>query len=105
MSITVSVRSGNISDTLKEYAHNKASQIIEEFSRVTNVQVILDLEKTRCKAEAIVRGKSLDLTTQVETYDMYKSIDGIFEKMSAKLQKEHRKVIEHHKSAPHKEEQ
>ncbi|MEI6055824.1 MAG: ribosome-associated translation inhibitor RaiA [Lentisphaerota bacterium] len=97
MSVVVSVRNGNISETLKEYAENKVSKLIEDYPIITSIKVILDMQKTRSKAEIIVRGKSTEVEADVETYDMYESIDKVVEKAHSQLKKHHDKLQNHRK--------
>lgn len=97
MSVVVSVRNGNISETLKEYAENKASKLLEDYPKITSIKIILDMQKARSKAEVIVRAKGADVEADVETYDMYESIDSVVEKAHAQLKKAHDKIQNHHK--------
>lgn len=97
MSVVVSVRNGNISETLKEYAENKASKLLDDYPKITSIKIILDMQKTRSKAEVIVRAKGADVEADVETYDMYESIDSVVEKAHAQLKKAHDKIQNHHK--------
>ena len=97
MSVTVSVKHGNISETLKEYAQTKAYKLIEDFPKITTVKIIIDMQKTRSKAEIIVRAKHTDIEADIETYDMYESIDAVVKKVHIQLKKHHDKVTEHHK--------
>jgi len=97
MSVVVSVRNGNISETLKKYAENKASKLLDDYPKITSIKVILDMQKTRSKAEVIVRAKGVDVEADVETYDMYESIDSVVEKAHAQLKKQHDKIQNHHK--------
>lgn len=98
MSVIVSVKSGNLSDTLKTYAEEKANTIVENYPKITSVRVILDTEKSRHKAEIIVRGKNVNIEADEETFDMYDSIDGAIEKANTQLKKHVDKLQEHHKA-------
>jgi putative sigma-54 modulation protein len=97
MSIIISVRSGNISDTLKEYAEKKAQVIIEDYSKITSVRVILDTQKSRYKAEVIMRGKNINIEADQESYDMYDSIDTAMDKISKQLRRHLDKIQDHNK--------
>ena len=95
MSIIVSVRNGNVSDTIKKYAETKAGKLIEEYSKITSVRVTLDVQKTRCKAEFIVRGKNVDMEADYESFDFYESIDAVIEKINHQLSKHIDKAYDH----------
>ena len=97
MSVIVSIRNGNISDTLKQYAENKAETIANDYPKITSVRVILDCQKSRYKAEIIVRGKNLNIEADFESFDMYDSIDAVVEKTNTQLRRHIDKVQDHYK--------
>jgi putative sigma-54 modulation protein len=99
MSVIVSIRSGNISDTLKLYAENKTEAIVSGYPKITSVRVILDCQKSRYKAEILVRGKNLNIEADYESFDMYDSIDAVIEKTSKQLRRHLDKVQNHHKAS------
>jgi putative sigma-54 modulation protein len=99
MNVIVSVRNGNISDTLKLYAENKAEAVLSDFPKITSVRVVLDSQKSRYKAEIIVRGKNLNIEADNESFDMYDSIDAIMEKINTQLRRHLDKVQHHHKAS------
>ena len=105
MSVIVSVRNGNVSDTLKRYAETKAGKLAEEYSKITSVRVILDMQKARCKAEIVIRGKDIDIEADNESFDFYESIDAVVEKVAHQLSKHIDKVHDHksHHKIPIKE--
>ncbi len=105
MSVIVSVRNGNVSDTLKKYAETKAGRLVEEYPKITSVRVTLDTQKSRCKAELIVRGKDIDMEADNESFDFYESIDTVVEKVVHQLSKHVDKVHDHksHHKIPIKE--
>jgi putative sigma-54 modulation protein len=97
MSVIVSIRNGNISNTLKVYAENKAAAIIDDYPKITSVRVILDCQKSRHKAEILVRGKNLNIEADYESFDMYDSIDAVIEKTNTQLRRHLDKVQDHYK--------
>ena len=97
MSIIISVRSGNLSDTLKDYAEKKAQVIVEDYSKITSVRVILDTQKSRFKAEVIMRGKNINIEADHESYEMYDSIDTAMEKVAKQLRRHLDKIQDHKK--------
>ena len=97
MSVIVSIRNGNISDTLKLYAENKAEAIVSGYPKITSVRVILDCQKSRYIAEILVRGKNLNIEADYESFDMYDSIDAVIEKTKTQLRRHLDKVQDHYK--------
>ncbi|HJO92131.1 MAG TPA: ribosome-associated translation inhibitor RaiA [Victivallales bacterium] len=101
MSIIVSVRNGNISETLKTYAEDKITSLIENFPKITSARVILDAQKSRYEAEVIIRGKNFNVEASDESFDMYDSIDSIADKANTQLRKHYDKVQNHYKPSKH----
>ncbi len=99
MSVIVSIRNGNISDTLKLYAETKAEAIVSDFPKITSVRVILDCQKSRHKAEILVRGKNLNIEADYESFDMYDSIDAVIEKTNTQLRRHLDKVQDYYKAS------
>ena len=99
MSVIVSIRNGNISNTLKVYAENKAAAIIDDYPKITSVRVILNCQKSRYKAEFLVRGKNLNIESDYESFDMYDSIDAVIEKTNTQLRRHLDKMQNHYKAS------
>jgi putative sigma-54 modulation protein len=99
MGVIVSIRNGNISDTLKTYAETKAETIIDNYPKITSVRVILNCQKFRYKAEIIVRGKNLNIEADYESFDMYDSIDVVVDKTNKQLRRHLDKVQDHYKAS------
>lgn len=87
MSIIISTRNNNVSDTLKEYAEKKARIIVESYPKITSVRVIIDSQKSRYTAEIIVRGKELEVEATAESFDVYESVDAVIEKANKQLRR------------------
>ena len=99
MSVIISVRNANISDTLREYAETKANTVASDYPKITSINVVLGSQKHRYKAEIIVRGKNLNIETDVESYDLYDSIDAVINKAGTQLRKHFDRVQDHHKAS------
>lgn len=98
MTIMVSGRHVSVTDEMKEYAESKLKAILEGRHKITNVTVVLDLQKTRHKAEVIVHGKNLNIEADTESYDMYESIDAAMGKIDRQISKYFDKKQDHHKT-------
>ena len=98
MTITVSGRHVSVTDAMKNYAESKLEAILEGRHKITNVNVVLDLQKTRNKAEIIIHGKNLNIEADCESYDMYESIDSALGKIDRQLSKYFDKKQDHHKT-------
>ena len=98
MEIIVSARHFELSPRMKEHVENKLNEVFSDKSiKVSSARVILDIQKSRCKAEIVVNAKHLDFEAVEETYEMYESIDAAIAKLEKQLRKYLDKAQEHHK--------
>ena len=97
MSIIVSGRHVEVTDSMKEYAENKLNSILEDKHKISSARVVLNLEKTRHIAEVIVHGKGLNIEADSESYDMYESIDTVMGKIERQIERYFDKKQDHHK--------
>ncbi|WP_409523273.1 ribosome hibernation promoting factor [Nitrincola sp. MINF-07-Sa-05] len=88
MQINITGHHVELTDALTEYVHAKFEKLERHFDNITNVQVILTVEKTRQKAEADVHLAGGELFATDEQDDMYTAIDGLVDKLD-------RQVIKH----------
>ncbi|MDH5785835.1 MAG: ribosome-associated translation inhibitor RaiA, partial [Chromatiales bacterium] len=65
---------------------------------VTNVHVILSVEKMRQKAEATVQITGNTLHAESTEEDMYAAIDDMVDKLDRQVKKHKEKITDHHRS-------
>ena len=97
MSIIVSGRHVEVTDSMKQYAEEKLSAILENKHKISSARVVLNVEKNRHKAEVIIHGKGLDVESDSESFDMYESIDEVMGKIERQLERYFDKKQDHHK--------
>jgi putative sigma-54 modulation protein len=102
MEIIVSGRHLSVTDEIKTYAQAKLEAILGEYSKIGNVRVVLDVQKSRCKAEIIVHGKNINIEADAESYEMRESIDAAVAKIDHQISKFFDKIQDHHKHAKDK---
>lgn len=97
--IIISGRHLTVTEAMKQHVEDKLNPVIESAPnlKISSVRVVLELEKTRCKAEIIVNMKHHDMEAVSETYDMYQSIDMSVEKIDSQIRKLQDKVHDHHR--------
>lgn len=88
----------DITDALRDYVSSKLEKLERHFDHVTNVHVILSVEKTRQKAEANVNITGNQLFANAEDEDMYAAIDALIDKLDRQIKKHKEKVTDHHRS-------
>lgn len=78
----------DITDALRAYVNEKFERLERHFEHVTNVHVILSLEKVERKAEATMHIAGGDVFADAVHEDMYAAIDALVDKLD-------RQVIKH----------
>ena len=87
----------DITDALRGYVTEKLERIERHFDHVTNVHVILSVEKLRNKAEATVHVNGADLYADCTDEDMYAAIDALADKLDRQIKKHKEKMTDHRK--------
>lgn len=87
-----------ITDSLRDYVTSKLERLERHFDHVTNVHVILTVEKQGKKAEATVHVAGNDLFANAMNDDMYASIDAMIDKLDRQIKKHKEKLKDHHHS-------
>ncbi len=103
MEIIVSGRHLSVTDAIKAYAQEKLEAVLEGYHKISSARVVLDVQKSRCKAEIIVHGKNINVEADEESYDMYESIDKAIIKIDHQISKYFDKIQDHHKQAKERE--
>ncbi len=97
MQISVTGHHVEITDSLKSYVDNKFARLERHFEHITNIHVILTVEKDRQKAEATVHVNRGNLFAEEVHDDMYAAIDGLIDKLDRQLKKHKEKLKDHHR--------
>jgi putative sigma-54 modulation protein len=99
MQINITGHHVELTDALRNYVNEKLTKLERHFDHVTNVHVILTVEKQNQKAEATVHVSGQDLFAQNETQDMYASIDGLIDKLDRQIIKHKEKISDHNQKS------
>jgi len=87
----------DITDSLQNYVEEKFERLERHFDHVTNVHVILSVEKLRQKAEATINISGASLYADCENEDMYAAIDSLVDKLDRQIKKHKEKLTDHHR--------
>lgn len=98
MHITINGHHLEITKSLRDYVNSKLEKLERHFDQVTNINVILSVEKLRHKAEATVPISGQSLFANAEDQDMYAAIDALVDKLDRQIIKRKEKVTNHHRS-------
>lgn len=85
MQVNVSGHHLDITDALKSYVDTKLERLERHFDRITNVNVILKVEKQRQKAEATIRISGGEVFADAQAEDLYAAIDLLADKLDRQL--------------------
>ncbi|MEJ2360934.1 MAG: ribosome-associated translation inhibitor RaiA [Gammaproteobacteria bacterium] len=98
MQLNVTGHHIDMTDSLQKYVEDKMERLERHFDNVTNVHVILSVEKLRHKAEATIHISGADVYADSEEEDMYAAIDCLVDKLDRQIKKHKEKLTDHHRS-------
>ena len=88
MQINLTGHHMDITPAIKLFVHEKFERLERHFDHITNIHVILTVEKERQKAEATIHVNRGNLFAEAQHEDMYAAIDILLDKLD-------RQVIKH----------
>ena len=83
---------------LHDYVNSKMEKLERHFDHVTDIHVILSVEKLRHKAEATLHVSGGTLFADAVQEDMYAAIDSLTDKLDRQVKKHKEKLTDHHRS-------
>ena len=95
MQINVSGHHLDVTDSLRNYVETKLDRLERHYDRITNMQVVLSVEKQRQKAESTVRISGGEVHAHAEADDLYAAIDMLADKLDRQLIKQKEKFKDH----------
>lgn len=98
MQLNVTGHHIDLTDSLQNYVETKLEKLERHFDNVTNVHVILSVEKQRHKAEATIHVAGANIFADCENDDMYAAIDALVDKLDRQIKKHKEKLTDHHRS-------
>lgn len=95
MQISLTGHHMDITDALRHHVNSKFERLERHFDHVTNVHVILSVEKVRQKAEATLHVNGADVFADCTEEDMYVAIDRLVDKVDRQVKKLKEKQTDH----------
>ncbi len=95
MQISITGHHLEVTDSLRSYVETKFQKLERHFDHVTDVHVILGVEKLNQKAEATVHISGATLFAEDHQEDMYAAIDNLVDKLDRQLIKHKEKLTKH----------
>ncbi|HHH43005.1 MAG TPA: ribosome-associated translation inhibitor RaiA, partial [Gammaproteobacteria bacterium] len=87
-----------LTDPLRNYVNEKFERLERHFDHVTDVHVVLSVEKLRHTAEATIHISGGKLFADSTNEDMYAAIDSLTDKLDRQIKKHKEKLTDHHRS-------
>ena len=81
-----------ITDALRDYVDEKMARLDRHFDHVSNLHVIVSVEKLKKKAEATGLLAGADVVADSVHEDMYAAIDALVDKLDRQVRSEERRV-------------
>jgi putative sigma-54 modulation protein len=94
MQVNISGQHLEVTDTLRNYINEKLERLARHFDKITNVQVIMQVEKLQQKIEATLHVAGGEVVANAEHEDMYAAIDLLADKLDRQLIKHKEKLVE-----------
>ena len=95
MQVSVTGHHVEVTDSLRTHVEEKISKLKRHFDNVTDVHVILTVEKLEQKAEATVQISGAKLFANDVQADMYQAIDNMVDKLDRQIIKHKEKTGSH----------
>ncbi len=86
----------DITPALRSFVDEKFERLERHFDHITNIHVILTVEKDRQKAEATLHVNRGNIFAEAESEDMYAAIDMLIDKLDRQVIK-HKEKLSNHK--------
>lgn len=96
MKINITGRHVEITDPIRDYATEKFSHLQHYYDKITNIHLVLGVEKLLQMAEATLHIPHKEpIHAESESHDMYSSIDLVVDKIKKQLLKVKEKEQKH----------
>lgn len=103
MQVNLSGHHVEITDSMRAYVIEKLARLERHFDHLTNVQVILSVEKLEQKAEATLHlAGGNDVHALAIHEDMYAAIDSLADKLDRQVLK-HKEKVKSHRGNGHRD--
>ncbi len=97
MQLNISGHHIDVTESLHAHVTNKIGKLERHFDHITNVHVVLSVEKLVQKAEATLHISGAELFADAESEDLYTAIDSLSGKLDRQILKHKEKLINRHR--------
>ena len=96
MQLSISGHHIDVSNALRDYVSAKLRKLERHYDQITNLHVVLSVEKLSQKAEATAHVSGAELFADAVADDLYAAIDMLLDKLDRQVIKHKEKAIERH---------
>ncbi|NIP13601.1 MAG: ribosome-associated translation inhibitor RaiA [Pseudomonadales bacterium] len=94
MQLSISGHHIDVTDALRNYVTEKMQKLERHFDQITNVHVVLSVEKLRHRAEATIHASGTEVFADCDCDDLYAAIDGLTDKLDRQVLKHKEKLLD-----------
>lgn len=95
MQINTSGHHLELTPAIKTYVDTKLQKLERHHDRITNISVILSVDKLEQKAEATIHASGKEFFANANSEDLYAAIDSLSDKLDRQLIKHKEKLTSH----------
>lgn len=95
MQLNITGQHVEITPALREFVNNKFAKLAQYSDRITQVHIVLKVERVQQIADATLHVSGGELHATSEADDMYAAIDGLIDKLARQLTKHKDKLKQH----------
>lgn len=95
MQLSVSGHHVSVTPPLKDYVKSKMARLTRHYDHITNVHVVLSVNKQVQRAEATVHAHGAEIFADADDTDLYAAIDALSDKLDRQIVKHKEKASEH----------
>ncbi len=95
MQINIKGHHVDLTDSMQDYVNTKFQKLERFFEHITNVHVVLRIEKVHHIAEATLHVSQGDIHATADEENMYAAIDSLVDKLVRQLNKHKEKLSSH----------
>jgi len=100
MQLSITGHHIDVTESLRYYVTSKFDRLERHDDHITNVHVVLSVEKLVQKAEATVHTTGAELFAATESDDLYAAIDALIDKLNRQIVK-HKEKSHRHQTRGH----
>ncbi|MGE3809582.1 MAG: ribosome-associated translation inhibitor RaiA [Gemmataceae bacterium] len=99
MQIKISARHGHLNEETQEFIREKAEKLLHFFSRLTQIEVTVDLQNEVKQVEFLVSAEHKhDFVAHEKNTDLLAAVDLVIDKLEAQLRKYKEKIQDHRRN-------